>query len=219
VNGAGTGTFGALDEGPHPQAAVEEWVVVAWAEDGASGLVSGYRIVRPARRNWYWAGLVRSGLPLLHVAEWAVPPRNDPLLVKADGLWAEHICDEPFQQWTFGNETYAAALADPEEALGRAYGEPTPIAWDLEWYATAPAAAIDQGYAQAGVIHGQVELPDGPLVMVEQPACRWHRWGEDLGPLARPVATAHLGLRAPFAFPDGTVSDWVLTPSGWCARG
>jgi glutamate-1-semialdehyde aminotransferase len=29
---------------------------------------------------------------------------------------------------------------------------------------------------------------------------------------------AHTGLRAPFAFPDGSVADWVLTPQGWRSR-
>jgi len=29
---------------------------------------------------------------------------------------------------------------------------------------------------------------------------------------------AHTGLRAPFAFPDGGVSDWVLTVDGWRIR-
>ena len=33
-----------------------------------------------------------------------------------------------------------------------------------------------------------------------------------------PEAFAHTGLRAPFAFPDGSVVDWVLTPDGWAAR-
>ena len=57
-------------------------------------------------------------------------------LVKAPGLWAEHTCDAPMQQWTVANETYATALDDPDDALGRAYGVPTAMAFDLEWYAT-----------------------------------------------------------------------------------
>ena len=60
--------------------------------------------------------------------------------------------------------------------------------------------------------------------LVEVPAQRWHRWvaGADvtagLGPLALPVAVAHTGVRAPFAFPDGSTSDLVLTPRGWHRR-
>jgi hypothetical protein len=32
------------------------------------------------------------------------------------------------------------------------------------------------------------------------------------------VVVAHTGLRAPFAFPDGSVADWVLTTRGWNSR-
>ena len=41
----------------------------------------------------------------------------------------------PFEQWTVQNECYAVALDDPADALGRAYGESTPVAFDVEWYA------------------------------------------------------------------------------------
>jgi hypothetical protein len=210
---------GERDEAPHPSAAVEEWVFTAWEPDGSAGIVTGYRIHRaPGAGRWYWAALVGRGRPLLHVTEWDVPARADPLLVKAHGLWAEHVCDAPLQQWTVANETYAAALEDPDEALGRAYGVTTPIALDLEWYATAPAMAVADGYVQDGVVHGVVELPGGPLHLTEVPARRWHRWGDVLGPVELPPAFAHTGLRAPFRFPDGTVAEWVLTPDGWRAR-
>ena len=36
--------------------------------------------------------------------------------------------------------------------------------------------------------------------------------------LELPDAYAHTGLRAPFAFPDGSRADWVLTPDGWRSR-
>ena len=207
------------DEGPHLDAAVEEWVFTCWAADGMVGLLSGYRIDRrPGATGWYWAALVAVDRPLLHVAEWHVPARADPLLVKAPGLWAEHTCDVPMQQWTVANETYAAALDDPEEALGRAYGVPTAVAFDLEWYAAAAPTSVAHGYAQDGVVHALVELASGPLHLTEVPARRWHRWAPSLGPVPVPSAYAHTGLRAPFAFPDGTLADWVLTPDGWRSR-
>ena len=80
-----------------------------------------------------------------------MPRRADPLLVKGDGLWAEHTCDAPMEQWTVANETYAAALDDPDEALGRAYGVTTALSWDLEWYATVAATgapAVDAATAR-----------------------------------------------------------------------
>ena len=151
---AGAPPLDASDEARHADAAVEEWLFTCCT--GAMGVVSGYRIV--GRTAWYWAAVARAGEPLVHVTEWAVPRRADPLLVKADGLWAEHTCDAPMEQWTVANETYAAALDDPDDALGRAYGTPTAVAFDLEWYATGKPAPVESGYEQVGVVHGVIEL-------------------------------------------------------------
>jgi hypothetical protein len=153
------------------------------------------------------------------VAEWDVVLRADRLLVKAPELWAGSECVAPFEQWTVGNEAYAAALDDPADALDRAYGMPTAVASDLEWYATAAAGAIPAGYRQEGTVHGEVEIAgEPPLELVEVPALRTHRWGERLGTEPLDRALAHLGLRVAFAFPDGTVDDRVLTADGWRHR-
>src|SRR5262245_52263970 len=85
------------DERRHPAAREEEWLFTAWAAQPAVGVISGYRIVGSAA--WYWAALARAGEALLHVADWHVPLRSNPLLVKGDGLWAEHTCDAPMEQW------------------------------------------------------------------------------------------------------------------------
>lgn len=208
------------DDRPHPGATVEEWLFTAWTPDTTIGLLSGHRLL--GRRAWYWACLATEGEPLLHIAEWDVPVRADPLLVKAHALWAEHICDEPMRQWTIGSETYAAALEDPAEALGRAYGIPTPIAFDIEWYAAGEPVSIDDGYAQHGVVHGAVDVAGRDrLELVEVAAHRWHRWTTDpqgFGPIALPSVVAHTNVRAPFRFPDGSTTDLVLTPDGWCER-
>jgi len=204
------------DEMPH-DGLVDEWVFAAWRPDGTAGLVSGHRLL--GRRSWYWAALVEEGHPLLHLTEWDVVVRSDPFVVKAPEMWAEHHCDAPLEQWSIGNEAHFAALDDADEGLGRAYGVPTPMATDVEWYATGTPSAIDDGYEQPGVAHGLVELLDRPDVeLVEAPAHRWRRWGRQLGPLVLPAVLAHTGLRAPFAFPDGSIADWVLTAGGWRTR-
>ena len=222
---------GPGDERRHRFARVEEWLFTAWLAQPAVGVVSGYRITGNAA--WYWAALARQGEPLLHVADWHVQMRANPLLVKGDGLWAEHTCDAAMEQWTVANETYAAALDDPDDALGRAYGVPTALSWDLEWYAAGsprplaggqprPAAPGNTvtGYEQAGVVHGDIEIGGASTIrLAEAPAHRWHRWGDQLVAVELPEAFAHTGIRAPFAFPDGSVVDWVLTPDGWRARG
>lgn len=211
------------DDLAHPAAVVEEWVFAAWTTDANVGLVSGHRLVGGG--DWYWAALVEAGRPLLHLTEWDVVRRSDPFIVKAPEMWAEHHCVAAMEQWSVGNEAHAAALDEPEEALGRAYGVPTPMAMDLEWYATAAPEPIAEvaahGYRQAGVVHGLIELLGRPnLDLVEIPAIRWHRWsdGAEMDPLPIDTAVAHTGLRAPFRFPNGSVSDWVLSPGGWRSR-
>lgn len=201
---------------------------VAWTGDGSLGVVSGHRIVGSS--SWYWAALARVGRPLLHIVDVDVPMRADPFILKGEAMWAEHFRDAPMEQWSVGNETYAASLDDPSEALRRAYGDPTPIAFDLEWYAVGQPdvvddlAGADDGYQQAGVVHGIVEVLGEPTIeLIEVPAHRWHRWagsldGERFGPVELPVAVAHTGARAPFRFPDGAVLDLVLTSDGWATR-
>ena len=65
---------------------------------------------------------------------------------------------------------------------------------------------------------GRVEYQRRALHLTEVPARRWHRWGDRLGPVDVQAVFAHTGLRAPFAFPDGTSTDWVVTPDGWRTR-
>ncbi|TDT17875.1 hypothetical protein BDK89_3488 [Ilumatobacter fluminis] len=209
--------FDAGDEMPHPDAAVDEWLFAAWRPDGTAGVVSGHRLV--GRRAWYWSAVVEDGYPVLHLTEWDVRLRSDPFIVKAPEMWAEHHCVAPFEQWSIGNEGHFAALDDADEALGRAYGTPEPSSADLEWYATGEPTPIDHGYEQAGVVHGVIELLGRHHVtFAEAPARRWRRWGSELGPQPIAGALAHTGLRAPFAFPDGSTADWVLTPDGWRSR-
>lgn len=213
-------TDGDFTDGRHAQAPIEEWVFAAWTPDASLGVISGHRIVD--RTAWYWAALARRGQPLLHIIDTDVRVRRDPFIVKGEALWAEHHCDAPMEQWSIGNETYASALSDPEDALGRAYGTPTPIAFDLEWYAMSGPSAIVGGYEQRGVVHGSIDVLGEPrLELVEIPAHRWHRWTSSrlgFGPLPLADVTVHTGVRAPFAFPDGTTLDLVLSSTGWARR-
>jgi hypothetical protein len=211
--------IGPADDLPHPGATIEEWLFAAWTDDASIGVVSGHRLI--AGRAWYWSALVELGQPLLHLAEWDVVVRADPFVVKAPEMWAEHHCVSRLEQWSIGNEAYFVALDDPAAALDRAYGVPTPTAMDLEWYAVGSPQPVPDGFVQRGVVHGRLEvLRRSDVDLAEVPAVRWRRWttGGRLDPVVLPEVFAHTGLRAPFAFPDGTVTDWVLTRSGWCSR-
>ena len=208
------------DELPHGTGVTDEWLFAAWSPDAAVGLLSGHRVT--GSRAWYWSAFVETRHPLLHLAEWDVKVRADPFIVKAPEMWAEHHCVAPLEQWSIGNEAFFVALDDADEALGRAYGTPTATAMDLEWYAAGDPEPIADGFRQDGVVHGRIDvIGRNPTELSEVPATRWRRWrtAGTLSTLTPPGVVAHTGLRAPFAFPDGSVADWVVTPWGWRARG
>ena len=110
------------------------------------------------------------------MADLDLPLPTSGLRVRTTGLWADHHCEAPFEQWTVRNECHAVALDDPADALGRAYGTAAAVAFDLEWYAAGGPAALDGGYVQAGEAHAVIEVAGGPLELVG-PAARSHTWG------------------------------------------
>jgi hypothetical protein len=213
-----TSPWAAADELRHADAGAEEWTFSFWTADGSAGGLVLLRLLPASRTCWYWAALVRRGEPLLHVTDWEAPLPRVGLAVRSDGLWADHVCEAPFEQWTVANETYAVALDDPADALGRAFGTSAPLAFDLEWYASSAPTAVAGGYEQQGEVHGVVELGGGALDVVASPAHRTHRWSDTLAPWTPGPAVAHLGLRAVARLPDGTVVDLVLTAGGWRSR-
>jgi hypothetical protein len=200
----------------------ESWVFEAAVPDGSVGLTTALTFRPRSRRSCYWVVLVRAGAPNVHVAELDLALPVAGLRVRSPGLWADHVCEAPFEQWTVANEVHAVGLDDPDDAVGRAYGEPVPMAFDLEWYAAAPPVAMHasgvDGYAQTGEVDGVIELPGGALRIVA-PSRRRHWWGtapwwpED--PARGPVPA---GRRAPVVL-DGEAGRWVLervlTPAGW----
>lgn len=203
------------DELPHDSCVAEEWDFGWWSPDGEIAGYTSYRL-RGRAQVWYCWALWRRHEPLLHVTEFDITRRSNPMIAKASALWAEYTCDAPFEQWTLGNETYAVELDDPADALGRAYGRAVPIASDLEWYATADPVSIRGGYTQEGRLLGTVETIEGPLELADLRASRTHRWSltSELAEVVSGPIVAHLGPRMPFRFPDGTTRDLYLTPDG-----
>jgi hypothetical protein len=158
----------------------ELWQVDWWAPDGSAGGTSCHVLLPNLGRAWYWAALVRQGEPLLSVVDLDQSLPVGTLRLRGGSLWADVACEAPFEQWTVMNETYAVALDDPAEALGRAFGDPLPIAFDWEWYADAPPvlAAPEgcRGYRVAGEVRGIVELRGGNRD-VHAPGRLTHWWG------------------------------------------
>jgi hypothetical protein len=205
--------WGSADELRHPDSPVEAWWFWAWNADATAGLYVGLEIT--GLRYDYWAGLARAGEPYLHIVELDGTGLRQGLEIKPPEMWAGHFCDEPFRQWSLGNEAHGVLLDDPDEAFGRAYGELVPVTFDVEWYATENATAVDGGYEQRGEVDAEIELHEG-IFRLEGPARRTHVWGRPWLPLA-PTSPTGWGLRAPYRRRDGVGIEQVLTGDGWHA--
>lgn len=198
------------DEQRHADVGAEAWWFWGWSADAAVGWFTGLEL--RGERLDYWAGLWRDGSPYLYVDDLDVAGLRDGLLVKTPELWAEHICEVPFQQWSVTNETYGVLLDEPLQAIGQAYGVRTPVAFDIEWYATAGPRPIERGYSQRGEFDAVIELP-GTKLEVTGAARRVHTWGIAYVPhdSAMPVTHRHL----PYRRHDGGVVDQALARTGF----
>jgi hypothetical protein len=61
------------------------------------------------------------------------PPKGSLLEVRADGLWAEVVCETRGEHWSFGLEAFGLRFASDEEADRRDVGDRLAVGLDLEW--------------------------------------------------------------------------------------
>ncbi len=213
-----TAVLADTDEDCHPDVAAEAWWWWGAAEDLSAGVFVGLEL-RGTRFD-YWAGLVRTGEPYLYIEELDGHDRRGGLEIKPPQMWADHVCDVPFVQWSLGNEAHGVLLDDPTEAWRRAHGTVVPATFDIEWYAAGPAAAsvtaLPSGYRQTGEVDVQIELTAGVLAFTG-PAERVHVWGVPYMPSSFAMPIDSSGLRAPYRRTDGITVDQVLTDRWWAS--
>ncbi|MCU1365690.1 MAG: hypothetical protein JWN39_1329 [Ilumatobacteraceae bacterium] len=170
----------------------------------------------------YWAGLVRVDEPYLYIEELDGADLRAGLEIKPSQMWADHVCDVPFRQWSLGNEGHGVLLDDPAEAWRRAYGTLVPVTFDVEWHAGDDAEALPEidghpgvgGYGQVGEVDVQIELAEG-LLAFSGPGNRVHVWGAPYMPSSFAMPIAASGMRAPYRRTDGVHVDQVLTDRWW----
>jgi hypothetical protein len=174
------------DEHAHPPGADPDWEE-SWSFDfvSADGRVGGYARLglRPHEgRAWWWSAVVGTDLPFVLVREHEVDlPRPGTFEIRAPGLWAEPVCETPFEHWGLGLEAFGVALDDPLDAYGDERGEPVPLGLDLEWepYAAPAVWARVAGrtrYGQAGAVHGEVLVGRGRFPVAGAGTTE-HAWG------------------------------------------
>jgi hypothetical protein len=78
---------------------------------------------------------VVSEVGVVVVSDDAVPPpkRTDLLVVRAEGLWVELVCETPGEHWSIGLEAFGVRFDDEIEAASSDRGERVPVGFDLEW--------------------------------------------------------------------------------------
>jgi hypothetical protein len=174
----------AGDERHHPPGD-EAWWNESWYFDFATtdGSLGGYvRLGLYPNQGvaWYWACLVGEGRPLVIVTDHDVaPPRSGSLEVRADGLWADHTVEVPFDHVTLGCEAFALGVDDPAEVYGAARGDRVPFGLDLDWDTDGSAYVYPPGTTRYEVpcrVHGQALVGD-ESVEVDAIGQRDHSWG------------------------------------------
>jgi hypothetical protein len=95
-----------------------------------------------ATRAAYRAELFVDGALVL-VDDDEIPLPRGPLLeVRADGLWAEFVCEVADVHWGFGLEAFGLRYDDPAEAAVSDRGDRLPVGYDLEW--ETPARVVGE---------------------------------------------------------------------------
>lgn len=180
----------AGDERRHTPGADPRWTE-SWSFHFATpdGRLGGHVLValRPHEGvAWYWACVVGEGRPLLTVVDHEVrPPRAPSLEIRAEGLWADHNVEIPFDHLSLGCEAFALGLDDPAaviEAHGSRVGplgDRVPFGLDLEWETEGRGQVLcagGPGYALPCRVHGEVLVAD-ERIELDAVGGRDHRWG------------------------------------------
>lgn len=168
----------------HPHEPVRDGWSETWSFDLASadGELGGWvAFTRHTDHAWYHAMLAGPRRQLLAVLDHEVPFRSNPLEVRTTGLWADHVCETPFEHWTLGLETFALGVEDPLELHGRQHGDNVALGFDLEWEADGPVLDLSSpegggGYELGCRVHGEV-LVGRDVIAFEGVGSRSHRWG------------------------------------------
>jgi len=73
------------------------------------------------------------------------PPRvAGSLEIRAEGLWAEFLCETPGEHWSFGLEAFGLRFDTAEEAATADVGDRIAVGYDLEWETALEGETADR---------------------------------------------------------------------------
>ena len=114
----------------------DPWWTESWSLDfaGDDGLGGYLRLAKLANQGvaWFWSYLVGPDLGLVVVRDHEIPlpPSRT---VRAEGLWAELVCETPGEHWSIGLEAFGVRLDSPADAFAGEIGARVAVGLDVEW--------------------------------------------------------------------------------------
>ncbi len=212
------------DDLPHPDAAVELWQFEAWCSEENLAIWVEFGWHRASRRAWYAAVLTPPDGPVTLVVDPDVVLNalTRSLEFRAEGIWAQHVCERPVAHWTVGLEAFGVHLDDPADAAGEQWGTRAAVGLDLEWEADDAPRPGEAGFTVPSAVHGEV-LIDDRVVDFDGTGLRGRWWGDpDPSVHSGPGndAPAHLSIPLRIARPSGDriVSLSLMADGRWSWR-
>ena len=179
-----------IDDLPHRQESslVEQWQFDFWSPQHDLGGWVHFTYDQSSRKGWYVTALLGVDRQLVLVVDPKIPiPRLSQYLeFRAEGIWAQHVCETPLEHWTVGLEAFGVTLETAEDAMGNQWGKRTGVGLDLEWERIEDTEETLTGFRQRCSVSGEV-LIDEQAFDLHVDGWRSRSWGPDLGLVERPT--------------------------------
>jgi hypothetical protein len=181
----------ARDERSHPPTGAalftEAWTFVSGPGPGIPVLEVEVGVRPTLGDAWFTAQLTGPADRIVVIVDHGVEqPRGPNLELRAPGLWADHVLEEPLRRWSLGAEAFGVALvrgevSDADLLDPEMRGERVPVGWELEWENDLDPSWVGDGpeqrrYAVSCHVTGEV-LIGHDRFEVDAPGHRSHCWG------------------------------------------
>ncbi len=150
------------DDLPHADASVEIWQFDAWSEAHELGLWVEFGWRPHARLAWYAAVLTPREGPVTLVVDpdISLATLSPSAEFRAEGIWAQHVCEDPLVHWTVGLEAFGVHLDQPADAARDQWGTRAAVGLDVEWETSSEPERHDGGLLIPSSVHGEVLIDD-----------------------------------------------------------
>jgi len=157
----------------------ESWYFDAVSGDGATGVYSRLGLYPNLGVAWMTAFVCGPDRPTVAIIDFAAPmPSGQELTVAADGLLAQHTCEEPLERFRVRLEATGESHEDAADLLTGAAGDRVPVSFDLTWQTLGEPYAyrVATRYEIPCRVEGHVVV-DGERIELRGLGQRDHSWG------------------------------------------